>query len=221
MGELSNLILRRWQMCNLLTGIALWLVPSSQSTSRDLQQIMDFRPSQSKSSSSKSYPHFHPHITLASGIPSTVSTTSLLACIPEQVAPPVEFKSLEVGNTYFRSVFIVIHASPKLLGLHQHINSELKKLDGVEPHSPRFPHMSLYYIDDSEADERQTVADELLSSGRVVNDGRDRITLNSFIDNRCVGHELSGFDGGEVWIVKCEGQVRQWEVLQKTVLLRS
>jgi 2',3'-cyclic-nucleotide 3'-phosphodiesterase len=176
---------------------------------------MDFRPSQSESSSSKSYSNFHPHITLASGIPSSVSMTSLLACIPEHAALPVEFKSLEVGETYFRSVFLAIHASPNLSGLHQHINNELKKLDGVEPRSPRFPHLSLFYIDDSEAEERQMIANELLSSGRVVQDGRDRIVLDCFTDKHNVRHKLSGFDGVEVWIVNCEGQVEEWEALAK------
>jgi 2',3'-cyclic-nucleotide 3'-phosphodiesterase len=207
-------------MCIPLAGVALWLVPS-QSASHDLRQIMDFRPSQCKSSSSKSYSNFHPHITLASGIPSSVSTTSLLACIPEYAALPVEFKSLEVGETYFRSVFLAIHASPKLSGLHQHINNELKKLDGVEPRSPCFPHLSLFYIDDSEVEERQMVADELLSSGKVVKDGRDRIILNCFIDKHTVRHELSGFDGVEVWIVNCEGQIGQWEALAKVDLAQS
>jgi 2',3'-cyclic-nucleotide 3'-phosphodiesterase len=181
---------------------------------------MDFRPSQSESSSPNSYPHFDPHITLASGLPSSISITSVLACIPEQAALPVVFKSIDVGQTYYRSVFVAIATSPELSALHQHINSELKKL-GAEPRSARFPHMSLYYVSDSEPDERQTVVDELLNSKRIVKDGRDGITLDCFTDNQSVGHKLSGFDGEQIWIVDCEGPVGQWEVLKKIVLTQS
>lgn len=144
--------------------------------------------------------------------------TSILACIPDQVAPPVAFSSLEVGPTYFRSVYVVIHKSPELSDLHKHISNELKKLGGIEPRSPRFPHMSLFYIDDSEPDERQIVANELLSSGRVVNELGDRIILDCFADSHSTGHKLSGFDGEEIWIVRCEGPVEQWKVLEKVAL---
>jgi 2',3'-cyclic-nucleotide 3'-phosphodiesterase len=145
--------------------------------------------------------------------------TSILACIPDQVAPPVVFSSLEVGPTYFRSVYVVIHKSPELLDLHKHINNELKKLDGIEPRSPRFPHMSLFYIEDSEpGDERQMVADELLSSGRAINEPGERIVLDCFTDGHSTGYKLYGFDGEQIWIVRCEGPVEQWKVLEKVVL---
>jgi hypothetical protein len=80
--------------------------------------------------------------------------------------------------------------------------------------------MSLYYIDDSEPEQRRIVADELLSSGRIVVEGEDRIILNCFDDKlSTVGNsKLSGFDGEEVWVVRCEGPVKQWEVLEKVVL---
>jgi len=141
-----------------------------------------------------------------------------MACIPDQTALPVTFKSIEVGDTYFRSVYIAIHESPELSALHQRITSQLKNLCCVEPRSPCFPHMSLYYIDDSEPDERQMVADQLLSSGRVIKDGKDRITLDCFSDNHRVGHKLFGFDGGEIWVVNCQGPVEEWEVLEKVAL---
>lgn len=90
----------------------------------------------------------------------------------------------------------------------------------MEPRSPRFPHMSLHYIDDSEPDQRQMLADELLSSGRVEKEG-DRMILHCFADNQTVSRKFSGFDGEEIWIVRCESAVEQWEVLEKVVLARS
>lgn len=129
------------------------------------------------------------------------------------------FKSIHVGDTYFSSVSISVHHSPELSALRQLINNELQKL-GIEPRGGRF-HMSLYYIDDSEPDERCLVVDELLSSRKVVQDGRDMVTLNCFTDDQyhLVGH--AGFDGDQIWVVKCIGPVENWVVLEKVTLLRS
>jgi len=181
---------------------------------------MNFRLSESKSSSTRSYPHFTPHITLASGLPSSINIDNIRGCVSGRTAVHVAFKSISVGDTYFRSVYLNIHKSAELSALHQCINNELKKLNNVETLSPCFPHMSLYYIDDSEAGERQLVAGELLSSGRIVGDGGDKITC--FTDTDPVGHHtLCGFDGDEIWIVNCKGLVDQWEILEKFVLLPS
>jgi hypothetical protein len=63
--------------------------------------------------------------------------------------------------------------------------------------------MSLYYIDDSESDKREMVVDELLSSRRVMKDGRlrDKIILDCSADKHSAGHQVSGFDGAEIWAV--------------------
>jgi 2'-5' RNA ligase len=175
---------------------------------------MDFPPC------GKSYPHFNPHITLASGIPPSIDVASILACIPDVPSLPVEFKSLEIGDTYYRSVYIAIHASSNLSALHQSVSDKLRKLEGVQPRSPCFPHMSLYYIDEAEPGERHKVADELLHSGRVVKikeGDRDGIILDCSADSREV--KLSGFDGEEIWVVTCEGPVEQWKTLGKVDLL--
>jgi len=146
---------------------------------------------------------------------------SVLAIVSGHTAFPVMFKSIDVGDTYFRSVSIGTHECPELLALHQHITNELKKLEAVEPRSPRFPHMSLYYIDDSEPDERQMIVDELLRSKRVVKEGNDRIILECRTDKHQAGKELLGFDSDAIWIVNCEGPVEQWKVLEGIGLLRS
>ena len=44
------------------------------------------------------------------------------------------------------------------------------------------------------------VADELLSSQRVIKDGKDRITLAGSPHDHRVEHKISGFDGGELYL---------------------
>lgn len=199
------------------SGVGLWLVPS-EAQSRLLQQILDFIPAKSQPRSPSSYPHFAPHITLVSGIPPSIDITTIVDCIPEgQTSFPVVFESIEIGNVYFRSVYVDIHTSPELSALHQHIQSAVKKLEGAEPRSPSFPHMSIYYIDDSDKHERQIAADALFSSGRAIQN-QDNITLMCSGAGTHPAVPLTGFDAEAIWIVKSEGPVEKWEMLKKITL---
>jgi 2',3'-cyclic-nucleotide 3'-phosphodiesterase len=164
-----------------------------------------------------SYPEITPHITLASSGKATKDT--LLRALPYTLRPiPVEFQKLEVGDHYFRSVFISMKKTAELVALHEHIMAALDK-DGASPSAPVFPHMSISYIADEDGDaERKKAADELRASSITVEgseaDGAETVTL------RCGGPEkghasLSSFEGTEVWIVRCEGPVQYWQVLQK------
>lgn len=191
----------------------------SETQLRLLQQVLDFRPADSQSTSPSSYPHFAPHITLASGIPSSIDIAAIVDCVPEeQTSFPVIFKSIEIGDVYFRSVYVDIHTSTELSALHQHIHNALTNMEGVKPKSPCFPHMSIYYIDDSEKHERQIVADGLFSSGRAIKN-QENVTL------KCSGADtppatLAGFDAEAIWVVtgKSGGPVEKWEVLKKITL---
>ncbi|KZP21217.1 hypothetical protein FIBSPDRAFT_521300 [Athelia psychrophila] len=191
-----------------MAGIALWLVPPPAQR-EDLQRIMDSRPppSASKSKSPKSYPHFEPHITLASSLPSSLSTAAILASVPKKddgTTLHIHFKSIEVGDHYFRSVCLDIQPSPSLLKLRDDIHAALRRHEGTDPKSPRFPHMSLYYIDDSEPEERHIITNHLVASGQAAShDGGVRLG------------GLSGFDDAEIWVVRCEGPVGEWETLGK------
>lgn len=189
----------------------------SEAQSRLLQQVQDFRPADSHTKSSSSYPHFAPHITLASGIPSSIDISTIVDCIPEsQTSFPVAFKSVEIGDVYFRSVYVDIHNSPELSSLHQSIHNALTRLERVQPKSPCFPHMSIYYIDDSEKHERQIASDALFSSGRAIKK-QDTVALKCS-DSDAAPDTLSGFDAEEIWVVKSEGSVEEWEVLKKIAL---
>jgi len=188
-------------------GLSLWLVPT-QETYYKLARIMHVHPSQAKSP--LSYPPIDPHVTLAS-FPTRTDLGSIRDSIPpNQPKVPVTFKSVDVGEVYFRSVYAVCHPSPELLELHKGIHERIK----LDPKTPSFPHMSLYYIDDSEPDERARIRDELVSQEKVRTINDEAVGLDSGD-----GDFLTGYEGAEIWIVSCEGPVPEWKVLEKIPLV--
>ena len=130
-----------------------------------------------------------------------------------------------VSDAYFRSVLAVIELSPETLSLHAKINENLKMRS---PQSPMFPHMSIYYIDDAEAEERVRVLRELKDNGTVVQ-AEDGVRIHTSggpigiptgSETRPLPHgdTLQGFDGVEIWVALCDGPVETWTVLEKVAL---
>ena len=204
-------------------GLSLWLVPTAAQSDK-LAWIMHVRPPTAKVSSS--YPRFHPHITLAT-VPSSTPADKLVAAIPsEQSRVKVDFADVVVSDAYFRSVLAVIKSSPEISTLYVKVNENLKIHN---PQSPMFPHMSIYYIDDAEAEERSRVLQELEDNGTVVKteDGvqirtsRGPTGIQTGSETRPVplGDELQGFDGAEIWVALCDGPVETWTVLEKVALV--
>lgn len=104
-----------------------------------------------------------------------------------------------------------------------------------EPKSPAFPHLSLYYIDEKDAEkgERERMFGEMVRSGVVQNlsaeEGQGQGKEGEGVVLDCgVGTvpepdqnammRLDGIAGSEIWIVKCEGPVEGWEVMDKILL---
>ncbi|KAG1754363.1 2',3'-cyclic-nucleotide 3'-phosphodiesterase [Suillus lakei] len=195
-------------------GLSLWLVPNPAQLQL-IQRVLPKQP-ETRSVSAASYPEITPHITLASSGKATQDT--ILRALPSTLRPiPVEFHKLEVGDHYFRSVFVSAKKTTELVALHEHIMAALDR-DGASPSAPSFPHMSISYIADEDGDaERKKTADELRAVTVVEGSeigGAETVAL------RCGDSEeghvwLSGFEGTEVWIVRCEGPVQHWPVLQK------
>ncbi|KAH9981125.1 2',3'-cyclic-nucleotide 3'-phosphodiesterase [Lactifluus volemus] len=220
-------------------SITLWLVPSEPEAAL-LQQLMDRRPEQS---AHHSFPHFHPHVTLATLKPASTTTSSestsaatsetndasnreraatLLAlreALPlGQPAVDIRFERVVTGDHYFRSVYIVLQRSRELVELREALGTTIR---GPEP--PAFPHLSLYYIADEDAHERARVLQELERDnvvGRSANPGRGGVML------KCASGEgdvvaLDGFLGTQIWIMDCEGPVEGWKVIDKILLAKS
>lgn len=204
-------------------GLSLWLVPTAEQSVK-LSWIMHVRPPTAKMFNS--YPKFHPHITLAT-VPSTTPVGELVAAIPSRQSQlKVAFSDVVASDAYFRSVLAVIEPSPEIISLHTGIHKTLKM---GNPQSPMFPHMSIYYIDDAEAEERIRVLQELKTNGTVIKtEGGVQIHTSGGPIGTPTGpgtrprpydDALHGFDGVEIWAVLCDGPVETWTVLEKVELL--
>lgn len=174
---------------------------------------MNVRPHNSAPTSSSSYPSFEPHITLAALSPSSEISLETIRCsVPSsQSRMQIDFKSIDIGSHFFRSIYLSIKPTIALQSLHQHIHQAL----GVEPRTPLFPHISLCYISDADADagERERFLQELETSGRVKRDENSGVSLN--VSDTEVGEWLSGFNAYGIWIMECNGPVEGWRVLDK------
>jgi len=204
-------------------GLSVWLVPTAAQSAK-LAWIMHVRPPTAKMPSS--YPRFHPHITLAI-VPSSTPIEDLVAAIPSGLSRiTADFADVVVSDAYFRSVLAAVKPTPEILSLHTIIGENLKIRS---PQSPMFPHMSIYYIDDAEAEERARVLQELEGNGTVVKtkDGvqihtsRGPVGVSTGSETRPIpdGDALLGFDGAEIWVALCDGPVETWTVLEKVELV--
>jgi 2',3'-cyclic-nucleotide 3'-phosphodiesterase len=197
-------------------GIAIWIMPSADDRA-ELTKIMKL-PIPSKLSgltNTGSYPPFEPHITLAS-FPSTTPLSSIAAAVPSTSSPLIRdlncrFASLEVGPVFFRSVYVAIKPTLSLQDLNRHVHEKM----GVEPKTPSFPHLSLCYINDQDAveREREKYAQRLRGMNEVVKEGNKE--TGGKLELKLADGWTDGFVAKEIWIVRCEGPIEGWEPLQK------
>lgn len=174
--------------------------------------------------SPSSFATFHPHVTLATAS----DAAALRAALPPNLpAIPVPFKSVEVGEKYFMSVYVAVHSpdgSP-LETLRSHLRTALG--DGVVP---PVPHISLYYIDDADKDTRVSTLQDLCAHSRVIGvpieersvtaDFAGTVGLGCYASDEPPKERespsiLRQIESKEIWLVRCEGPVEGWEVLQK------
>jgi len=203
-------------------GLSLWLVPSAEQIGL-IQSVLPKRPSQPSDHdlSPLSYPTIIPHITLVSipntdSEPGTPEWDALLDAIPtNQRSIRADFQSLVVDDHYFRSVLIDIRRTGDLVDLQSQIVTTLGR-SGLKHSAPRFPHMSLCYITNEDATERERTA-QMLRNTSLVTENQDTQSMSL----RCGAVSLTGFDGEEIWAVKCEGPVETWKAHDRKVVLFS
>jgi len=153
-----------------------------------------------------SFPNFEPHVTLAS-LPLDTPVSAIRACIPQdQKQINIAFRSLEIGSHYFRSVYLAVNLSPELSALHQEVHAALR----IDPKTPAFPHVSLCYVTDKDAEKglRRQFAESLR-----VKEESDGISLGVDDEGDESEDGMAGFRADEIWVVRCEGPVETWEVL--------
>ena len=119
------------------------------------------------------------------------------------------------------SVYIAVHSSygTPLETLRENLRASLG-----DAAVPPVAHLSLYYIDEADKEEREHTARRLKSELRILEGGRGEdsvVKIACFYDG--VEEEqdpelIDGFEGEEVWLVRCEGPVSSWEVMEKFTL---
>ena len=173
-----------------------------------LNRIMRRKTPTSKSPSS--FPPFAPHITLCT-VPSSMDTSELCSAVPkDQPVVPVTFKAVEVGSKYFMSVYVTVPHVEPLVSLRESLKEALG-----EQAVPPVAHVSLFYIDDSEPEEREKMASELRSEGRVIELEEGGVALDcseASSGDPSSPDIVGGFIGGEIWVAVCDGPVPGWKV---------
>lgn len=133
---------------------------------------------------------------------------------------PVTFESMEVGDEFLSSLSIVATKSSELMQLRDRVIDHLKA-NNIRATSPSFPHMPLFYLDESFKGERLLLSKQLRETGRIheKTGGETNLTLNCTVDG--AGPEfdaMKGFEGTEIWLVDCTEGVEDWTVLDRRYL---
>ena len=185
-----------------LKGLAIWIVPDEDI----FTEIMHIRTGKAKP---PSYPEFPPHVTLAL-LPQHIQVDAVQDALNDLFERPfsVKFASIEIGSQYFRSVYVSMHLTEDIARLHSDLHKQLQ----IEPRTPSFPHLSLCYISDEDAEkgERQAFYNAIEEGGLVVQ-SNDGIALRSKPSDQ----PKPGFLCKEIWLVDCEGDVEKWPIIAK------
>ncbi|KAI5124298.1 hypothetical protein M0805_008906 [Coniferiporia weirii] len=203
-------------------GIAIWIMPPSAEATK-LKRLMH---APAIDSLAYRVPPFEPHITLAS-FPSSTPIASLRSALTGTLAQVVTsplhitFAALAAGDHFFRSVLVDVVQTPALDALLAGVGRAAEQSLGgaVDARSPRFPHLSLLYVPNEHAADRGRVRDALWDAFGVRTDsdetGGGRIAFNLPDETHRLAARFEGFDASEAWIVRCEGGIEDWEVLDK------
>lgn len=113
----------------------------------------------------------------------------------------LSFEEVRTGATFYQSVFIAIQPSAQLSQLHQHVHGTL----GVQPKTPEFPHLSLYYGDEG----KDEIVRKLYQTGITHNlESKGTVTVGG----------IKEFLASEIWVVKCADRPLEWTVVDKIAL---
>ncbi|KAI0723720.1 hypothetical protein C8T65DRAFT_627177 [Cerioporus squamosus] len=187
-------------------GISLWLVPNEETTKK-IETAMKLRPPVTQSPSS--FLSFQPHVTLASSSDPVALRAASSSSLPCCTRP------LQITRSRREVLHVGLHrrsfspGSP-LETLREHLRASLG-----EGAVPPVAHLSLYYINDADKEERENTARRLKSELRVLEGGTRRRKREEQDPEL-----IDGFMGEEVWMVRCEGPVPGWEVMEKIVLAK-
>jgi 2',3'-cyclic-nucleotide 3'-phosphodiesterase len=232
-------------------SLSLWLVPPDPDIERISKCMKSLHPTTSTSTSTttkpspNSFPTFTPHVTLltipthpadalsttlddlrAAVVSASTNNASNSNVVTQDLIPissipiPIKFASLETGSHFYRSVYIVVHdETGALRTLHASVHEAMK----LEPRTPRFPHLSLCYIDDADAQLREEVARNALTEGYVIVPVEGTGSTSSVRLRYGPQEEewIEGFECWDIWIVQCGSKIQEWRVLEKIRLANT
>lgn len=166
-------------------------------------------------------PHFGPHVTLLSGIPSSAPLPPLLDSLSSAIAAwrtthqsPLRLSFRELGTkadeqNFFQYLFAKISPDAPLIALRKAVRDALLPDDAArQPADDYFPHLSLMYGVDNE----RRRAKEIIR--RMEEDGTMRTIDGGW-------HALKGQEGieiKEVQVWMCEGKPEEWKMVGKVPL---
>lgn len=191
------------EMNNRFSGVSLWLVPPQKERDALRKVIHDIAEVQHSDS-------FEPHITLASlsSGTSTEGWTDVIAAELRHHAPVlVTFNKVRTGRTFFHSIFADIQLDEKLFAFKDDLVASITQGRAPDPklRPDWYPHISLFYGAASQT-EKEGVVKNLEDTGVVRQD-----------EETCTVAKIQQFEVNEVWIVRTDGRVKEWEVLDTVI----
>ena len=135
------------------------------------------------------------------------------------------FSALVTDTHFFRSVLLDIVPSEALTRLQTRILEALPEDVKGSGRSPRFPHLSLFYVPDEFAGDRMRIREGLWSECGVESGGEGDAIVTFKVRTKDEDEEseilISGFDAPEIWIASCEEDVESWVVKEKISLVNN
>ncbi|BGP26456.1 hypothetical protein JCM10295v2_005409 [Rhodotorula toruloides] len=196
-------------------GLALWLAPHHDDEVRDLGGLIDDLANEFDA------PHFAPHVTLLSGIPSSASVSDGLDSLTSAIAswrstyqPPIRLSFCELGTkadeqNFFQYLFAGVSPDEPLLALRKAARDALlPDVAARQPEDDYFPHHSLMYGMDNEKRRAKDII------RRMQEDGTMRRIEGGWYALK--GQE--GIEVKEVQVWMCEGKPEEWKMVGKVPL---
>ncbi|KAJ7829421.1 hypothetical protein B0H14DRAFT_2594129 [Mycena olivaceomarginata] len=110
------------------------------------------------------------------------SPSTIAGHLPSNLEPATaKFKSLHVADKFLSSLSVTVEKTNGMMKLHDAVGAHLKR-QNIETRSGRFPHMSLFYLDEATPGECYLLTERLRKRG-LVTKTRDGILLHSAIDD--------------------------------------
>lgn len=116
----------------------------------------------------------------------------------------LEFLDVRTGPTFTQSVLIAVKPNPELQNRHDSVRESLRV--PLPPGDSYFPHLSLFYGGDQ--DRKESLVRRLYEQGSAVS-----------VSHEAAGGvevaSLSKVQVGDIWLVRTEGPVEKWEIMEK------